>query len=62
MEPAVQMVSEDEARAMRIAVTYALRAGLASDDLASNDPSNRSLVALGRKLGCEIPEWCEDAA
>lgn len=45
---------------MRLAVTHALQQGLASDDLDTNHPSNRSLVSLGRKLGCRIPEWCRD--
>jgi hypothetical protein len=57
--PAFQMVSKDEARALRIAVNYALRSGLASDDLDGGEASNRSLVAVGKKLGCVIPEWCE---
>lgn len=58
-DPAVELASEDEARAMRIAVTYALRQGLASDDLETRHPCNRSLISLGRKLGCRIPDWCD---
>jgi len=58
-EPAVQFVSEDEQRALRLALTYALAQGLASDDLDQERPSNRSLVSLARRVGAKIPNWCE---
>lgn len=61
-DPAFEMVTEDEARAMRLAVTVALEQGLATDGLDTTRPTNRSMVSLGRKLGCEIPEWCAEDA
>lgn len=60
LRPALEVATEDEARAMRIAVAYALRQGLASDDLGEPSPSNRSLVRLAKKLGVAIPDWCTD--
>lgn len=59
-DSAFQMVTVDEACALRIAVDYALRSGLATDDLESPTASNRSLVRVGKKLGCVIPDWCRD--
>lgn len=58
LRPAVEIANEDEARAMRLAVRYALEQGLASDD-EDGRASNRSLVSLGRKLGVQIPDWCD---
>lgn len=58
--PALEVVTPTEQRAMQIAVTYALRCGVATDDLDGPSPSNRSLVSLGRKLGCTIPDWYDD--
>lgn len=58
----IDVANEDEVRALHTAVAYALRSGLASDDLESSHPSNRSLVSIGRKLGCDIPAWCDDVA
>lgn len=59
--PSYEVVNQDEQRALRLAVKYALDGGIATDDLGEGQaPSNRSLVSLGRKLGVTIPEWCEE--
>jgi hypothetical protein len=56
-DPAMQMATEGEVRALRLAVRLALREALATDGLEDGErATNVSLVALAEKLGIEVPE------
>jgi hypothetical protein len=56
-DPAVTVGTQDEARALRFAVRFALRAGLATDGLEPGETAtNASLVSLAEKLGMEVPD------
>lgn len=50
IDPAFEMVTEGEAQALRIAVIYALRQGLASDTV-DGVATNDSMLSVARKLG-----------
>ena len=54
-DPAVTMANEGEARALRIAVSYALDQGLATDFPDDGPATNASMVSLARKLGLSVP-------
>ena len=57
LRPALELVTEDEQRALRCAVSLALQTGLATDGLDGprGEVSNVSLVSVARKLGVSIP-------
>lgn len=60
-DPAFTMATEGEYRALRIAVSFALRTGLATDNF-EGEATNESLVSVARKLGVKIPGESEEAS
>jgi hypothetical protein len=56
MDSAVEWATLDEARAIRIAVSVALRLGVATDD-ENGRMTNRSLLAAAQKLGMDTAKY-----